>query len=117
MVVDRDYQGMTPVGMTFSSLAEMVGGGQQTPGFIGIGTLYIISRKFILAEGGLKRVVWLTQNIKEKLGDNLIYRSREEGVPDLPAKIADETITTDLEELALWLSQQGHPALEMGEMM
>jgi acetyl-CoA synthase len=117
MVVDRDYQGMTPVGMTFSSLAEMVGGGQQTPGFIGIGTLYIISRKFILAEGGLKRVVWLTKNIKEKLGESLSQRSQEVGVSDLPSKIADESVTTDLEELAQWLAEQGHPALEMGEMM
>ena len=116
-LVDRDYHDMTPVGMTFSSLAELVGGGQQTPGFIGIGTLYIISKKFISAEGGLKRLVWLTTNIKNKIRDSLEQRCREEGVPDLPDKIADETITTDIEELAKWLIEKGHPALEMGEMM
>ena len=44
MIVDREYSGLTPVGMTFSSLAEMTGGGQQTPGFIGIGTLYALSK-------------------------------------------------------------------------
>ena len=32
MIVDREYPGQTPVGMTFSTLAEMTGGGQQTPG-------------------------------------------------------------------------------------
>ncbi|NQS98180.1 MAG: CO dehydrogenase/CO-methylating acetyl-CoA synthase complex subunit beta [candidate division Zixibacteria bacterium] len=117
MVVDRDYHDMTPVGMTFSSLAELVGGGQQTPGFIGIGTLYIISKKFISAEGGLKRLVWLTTGIKNKIRDSLEQRCREEGVPDLLDKIADETITTDIEELAEWLIERGHPALEMGEMM
>jgi acetyl-CoA synthase len=106
MVVDRDYHGMTPVGMTFSSLAEMVGGGQQTPGFIGIGTLYIISKKFILAEGGLKRVVWLTTNIKNKISEQLRKRSQEIGVPDLLEKIADESVTTDLGELANWLAEK-----------
>ena len=35
MVVNREYQGMTPLGMTFSTLAGEVGGGVQTPGFLG----------------------------------------------------------------------------------
>ena len=83
MIVDRDYQGMTPVGMTFSSLAEITGGGQQTPGFIGIGTLYILSKKFISADGGLQRVVWTTTRIKERLGERLQQRCDEIGQPDL----------------------------------
>ena len=117
MVVDRDFQGMTPVGMTFSSLAEVVGGGQQTPGFIGIGTLYITSKKFITAEGGLKRLVWLTTNIKNKIHERLIQRCQEEDVPELLDKIADETVTTDLEELIIWLMEEEHPAIKLGEMM
>ena len=47
MIVDRDFTGMTPIGMTFSTLAGQVGGGQQIPGFTGIGKLYISSPKFI----------------------------------------------------------------------
>ncbi len=117
MVVDRDYLGETPVGMTFSSLAEVTGGGQQTPGFMGIGTLYIVSPKFILADGGIRRIVWLTTNIKSRLGERLPQRLAEEGVPDMGGKIADETVTTDLGELAEWLAERAHPALEMGEMM
>jgi acetyl-CoA synthase len=117
MIVDREFQGMTPAGMTFSSLAEVVGGGQQTPGFIGIGTLYVISKKFISADGGLKRVVWMTTNLKNRLGDKLAERCEAIGLPDLPGKIADETITDDLEKLVEHLAAVGHPALEMGEMI
>lgn len=117
MIVDREFQGMTPAGMTFSSLAEVVGGGQQTPGFIGIGTLYIVSKKFISADGGLNRVVWMTTNLKNRLGDKLAERCAEIGSPDLPDKIADETVCDDLEKLLEHLTAIGHPALGMGEMI
>jgi len=116
MIVDREFSGDTPCGMTFSTLAEMVGGGQQTPGFIGIGTLYTISKKFISADGGLKRLVWMTTNIKNRLGDSLIERAKEIGAPGLIDKIADETVTTNLEEVVEHLMKVGHPALEMEEM-
>jgi len=117
MVVDREYQGQTPVGMPFSSLAEMTGGGQQTPGFIGIGTLYILSRKFISADGGLARLVWTTTKVKQRLGDALRERCEAIGKPDLYDKIADETVCTELEPLVEHLAAVEHPALEMGEMI
>jgi len=117
MIVDREYQGQTPVGMSFSSLAEMVGGGQQTPGFIGIGTLYVISKKFMTADGGLARLVWTTARVKQRLGDLLRRRGQEIGQPDLLDKIADETICTELEPLIEHLAAVEHPALAMGEMI
>lgn len=117
MIVDREFSEQTPVGMTFSSLAEMVGGGQQTPGFIGIGTLYILSKKFISADGGLARLVWTTTRIKQRLGDKLRQRCEQIGKPDLCDKIADETICTELEPLIEYLISVQHPALEMGEMI
>jgi acetyl-CoA synthase len=117
MLVDREYPGQTPVGMTFSSLAEMVGGGQQTPGFIGIGTLYALSKKFISADGGLPRLVWTTTRVKQKLGEKLRDRCGEVGMPDLYDKIADETICTELEPLIEHLATVEHPALAMGEMI
>ncbi len=117
MIVDREYSGLTPVGMTFSSLAEMTGGGQQTPGFIGIGTLYILSRKFISADGGLARLVWTTTRVKQRLGEKLRQRCEAIGKPDLYEKIADESVCTELEPLIEYLASVGHPALEMGEMI
>ena len=117
MIVDREYQGQTPVGMSFSSLAEMVGGGQQTPGFIGIGTLYVVSKKFMTADGGLARLVWTTTRVKQRLGDMLRRRCEEIGRPELYDKIADETICTELEPLVAHLAAVEHPALAMGEMI
>ncbi len=117
MVVDREYGGETPVGMTFSSLAEMVGGGQQTPGFIGIGALYLLSKKFISADGGLARLVWTTTRVKQRLGEKLRERCAEIGKPELFDKIADETVCTELEPLIEHLAAVEHPALAMGEMI
>jgi acetyl-CoA synthase len=59
LIVNREYTGMTPAGMTFSTLAGSIGGGVQTPGFMGIGKAYLASRKFIAADGGLARIAWM----------------------------------------------------------
>ncbi|MCX7804703.1 MAG: acetyl-CoA decarbonylase/synthase complex subunit alpha/beta, partial [Planctomycetota bacterium] len=113
MVVNREYTGMTPCGMAFSTLAGSVGGGNQTPGFLGVGRLYLTSRKFIRAEGGLRRLVWMPSELKEALGEKLRERAREIGEPDLVDKIADETKATTMEELMPYLEKVGHPALTM----
>jgi len=113
MIVHRDYSGLTPSGMSFTTLAGSVGGGVQTPGFLGVGKLYILSKKFISAEGGLKRVVWMPKELKEMLGDKLKKRAQEIGEPDLVDKIADESMATGSDELLAFLNKVGHPALTM----
>ncbi|MGQ9629269.1 MAG: LAGLIDADG family homing endonuclease [bacterium] len=117
MIVNREYPGMTPIGMTFSTLAGSVGGGVQTPGFLGVGRLYVISRKFILGDGGLKRMVWMTKELKESLREGLERRSQEIGIPDFIDKICDETIATTVDELLPFLEKVGHPALTMEPLM
>ncbi len=113
MIVHRDYSGMTPCGMTFTTLAGSVGGGVQTPGFLGVGKLYIASKKFISAEGGLKRVVWMPKELKELLAEKLKKRQIELGIPGLLDKIADETVATNLDDLLAFLNKVKHPAVEM----
>ena len=117
MLVQRGHQGMTPAGMKFSTLAGSVGGGMQTPGFMGVGRNFITSRKFLAGDGGLKRVVWMTKNLKESLREALTQRAVEEGVPDLLDKIADEDVCEDSEKLLEHLAKVGHPALEMDPMI
>ena len=117
MVVQRGHQGMTPAGMKFSTLAGSVGGGMQTPGFMGIGRNFITSKKFLAGDGGLKRIVWMTKNLKESLKTAFDARAVEVGVPDLLDKIADETVAEDSEKLLEFLSSVGHPALEMDPMI
>jgi acetyl-CoA synthase len=113
MLVHRGYSGITPCGMSFTTLAGSVGGGVQTPGFLGVGKLYILSKKFISAEGGLTRVVWMPKELKEILKDKLMSRVQEMGQVDLLDKIADETVATTSEELLVFLKQVAHPALNM----
>jgi len=112
MITTREHKGMTPCGMTFSTLAGMVGGGVQTPGFMGIGRSYIVSRKFITADGGLARVVWMPKELKEFLRDDLIAMAKELGLgEDFIDKIADETVGTSAEEILSFLEEKDHPAL------
>ena len=113
MIVQRGHTGMTPVGMKFSSLAGTVGGGTQNPGFMGIGRNFITSRKFLAGDGGIKRIVWMTKNLKESLREAFSKRAAEEGVSDLLDKIADEDVCEDSEKLVEFLAGVGHPALEM----
>ena len=117
MIVQRGHTGMTPAGMKFSTLAGSVGGGVQSPGFMGIGRNFITSKKFLFGDGGLKRIVWMTKNLKEGLREAFNARAAEEGVPDLLDKIADESVAEDSEKLLEFLSSAGHPALEMDPMI
>jgi acetyl-CoA synthase len=116
MAVNREFQGDTPVGMTFSTLAGTVGGGQQTPGFMGCGKVFLSSKKFLYAEGGHKRLVWMPKDLKELLADDLKKRFEEQGVPDLLEKIADETIVVDAHGIREFMEKCHHPALEMEDM-
>ena len=113
MIVDRDFTGMTPIGMTFSALAGQVGGGQQIPGFTGIGKLYISSPKFISGEGGHTRIVWMTKQLKEEVAERLQPQLEKEGLADLWGKIATEEEAEMPDDLAEYLAKVGHPALEM----
>ncbi len=117
MIVDRDHPDMTPCGMKFSTLAGTVGGGAQTPGFIGHSKLYIHSKKFISADGGIKRIVWMPKQLKEELSEVFTKRATEVGEPDLLEKIADETVATSEEEVLNYITEKGHPAVSMDPIM
>jgi acetyl-CoA synthase len=113
MTVDRDYIGMTPCGMKFSTLAGTVGGGVSTPGFVGHGKYNITQRKFLKYEGGILRMVWMPKHLKEEIKERFAQRAEELGVPDLLDKVADEDIGTTEEEILPFLQEKKHPALEM----
>jgi acetyl-CoA synthase len=113
MIVDRDFAGMTPIGMKFSTLAGQIGGGVQMPGFTGIGKIYISSPKFISGEGGQKRIVWMPKQLKEEVGERLKAQLEKMGLPDLFDKIATEEDCEEPDKLVEFLQAKGHPALEM----
>ncbi len=118
MIVNREFSEMTPCGMKFSTLAGTVGGGQQTPGFIGHSKHYINSKKFIAAEGGIQRIVWMPKMLKEEIKDALIKRAAELGLggEDFLAKIADETTATTEEEVLEFITKNEHPVTALQPM-
>lgn len=117
-IANREYAGMTPLGMTFSELASMTGGGVQTPGFMGHGKHFIASKKFMKAEGGIERIVWMPKDLKDQVADRLNATAKElYGIDNFTDMIGDETITTDPEELVAFLTEHNHPALGMDPMM
>jgi acetyl-CoA synthase len=117
MAVNREFRGMTPCGMPFTTLAGSVGGGNVTPGFLGVGRLYITSPKFIRSDGGLKRLVWMPKELKDQLHDALVKRGEEMGIPDFIDRIADESVGETPDQILPWLTEKKHPALEMEPML
>jgi acetyl-CoA synthase len=116
MIVSREDTGMTPAGMKFSTLAGIAGGGLQTPGVMGVGKYYLISPKFISADGGFKRVVWMSKNLKETMAAEFQAVADREGIPDLIDRIADGSSISTVEDLEEWLKDKEHPVLEMEPM-
>ena len=118
IVVNREFKGMTPAGMTFGELASCTGGGVQTPGYMGHGRHFISSKKFISAEGGIERIVWMPKELKDDVGERLNKTAMElYGIENFTDYIADETITSDCEELLNWLTEKNHPVLGMEPLM
>ncbi|MDD6325270.1 MAG: acetyl-CoA decarbonylase/synthase complex subunit alpha/beta [Lachnospiraceae bacterium] len=117
-IANREYAGMTPIGMTFSELASMTGGGVQTPGFMGHGKHFIASKKFMKAEGGVARIVWMPKELKDQVAERLNQTAKElYGIDNFCDMIGDETVAEDPETLLAFLEEKGHPALTMDPMM
>ena len=118
MIVNREYSEMTPCGMKFSTLAGTVGGGNQTPGFIGHSKHYINSKKFIAAEGGIRRIVWMPRMLKDDIKDTFIKRAEELGLggEEFLNKVADETTATTEEEVLEFITKAEHPVTALEPM-
>lgn len=113
MTVDRDFTDMTPCGMKFTTLAGAVGGGVQNPGFLGHSKYNITQKKFLKAEGGLLRIVWMPRRLKEEIWERLSKRGEELGIQNLPDMIADETSARTEEEVIAYIAEKSHPCISM----
>ncbi len=103
-IVHRDFHGVTPFGIPFSTMAGQVGGGVQSQGFLGISIAYMRSPKFLRGDGGWERIVWMPASLKERVKDAIPQEMYD--------KIATEQEAQDLEELKKFLKEKQHPVLE-----
>ena len=102
-IVNRDFRGMTPTGLSFGSIADSTGGGRQVDGFHGLSFEYMRSPRFLRASGGWERIVWMPSDVKEKL---------EEYIPDaIFTRIATEKEVNSVEGLMDFLKAHDHPIL------
>jgi acetyl-CoA decarbonylase/synthase complex subunit beta len=101
-VVHREFKGDTVVGDTFSHMAGETSGGKQVEGRLGTGLEQLRSPKFIQADGGRKRIVWVPKDIKERYKEAF----EADGVYD---KIATEEDVKNTDELLQFLEKVGHP--------
>ena len=108
-VVDRGFKEPTVNGLPFSTMAAQTGGGIQTEGFLGIGMEYFRSPKFLQADGGWCRIVWIASTLRKRI---------EDAIPEeLKDKIATENEARDIESLKKFLIERGHPlAVRIKEM-
>ena len=100
-VVNRSFKGTTVNGLPFSTLADSTAGGRQIDGFHGLSIEYMRSKKFLDADGGWNRVVWLPKEVKERVKDFI--------PKDVIDKIATEENAQDIDTLKAFLKEKNHP--------
>lgn len=117
MVIEHSYEDMTPSGMDWDMLYEMIGAGAPMPGFLGHSKRAVGTHKFISSEGGWRRIVWMNYALREELRPVLETLAAEAGVPGFVDMIATEQNSIDEEEILRFLAAAGHPVLAMEPMM
>ena len=102
-VVNRSFKGTTVNGLPFSTLADSTAGGRQIDGFHGLSIEYLRSKKFLDADGGWNRVVWLPKEVKERVRDFI--------PKEVVDKIATEENAQDINTLKAFLKEKNHPVV------
>ena len=117
MVLGRAYEGLTPSGMDWAMLYEMVGACTPVPGFIGHSKRALGSPKFIAGDGGWRRIVWMDHALREELRPALESLAAEAGLLGFVDMIATEREATSEDEVLAHMEAVGHPALAMEPMI
>jgi len=103
-LVHRGFKDVTINGLPFSTIADSTAGGRQVDGFHGISIEYMRSPKFLEADGGWNRVVWMPASVKERVA---------EFIPkEVVDKIASENDVKTIDELKTFLKDRDHPIVE-----
>ncbi|RLG96215.1 CO dehydrogenase/CO-methylating acetyl-CoA synthase complex subunit beta [Candidatus Bathyarchaeota archaeon] len=103
-VVHRNYRDKTVNGLDFVTISDLTAGGRQVDGFHGLSIEYMRSPKFMQADGGWDRFVWMPEDIMERI--------KEFMPPEIVPKIATEKTVSSLDELKIWLRDKKHPIVD-----
>lgn len=95
-LMNRGYKGEVPDGSTWTKLANKIAGRQYSAGAVSFSVGYMKSTKFLQGDGGWKRVVWITENLKKAAGDAIPTHFRD-------SLATDEDVKT-MEDLVTWIS-------------
>jgi len=95
---------VTVNGLPFSTIADSTAGGRQVDGFHGVSIEYMRSPKFLQADGGWNRVVWMPASVKERVKDFI--------PKEVVDKVATENEAKTIDELKTFLKAQNHPVVE-----
>ncbi len=118
IVLDDDYTGNTPLGLRYCEIAAMTDGAFPTPGYMGHARDFITSPKYLAAEGGPVRIVWMPKALKEALRSGLNETARAlYGIQNFSDMVCDETVTTESEALIGFLVEKKHPVIDMAELI
>jgi acetyl-CoA decarbonylase/synthase complex subunit beta len=102
-IVHRGHKDVTVNGLAFSTIADSTAGGRQVDGFHGLSIEYMRSPKFLQADGGWKRIVWIPKEVKERVKTYI--------PPEVVDKIATEENAKNVDELKSFLKERGHPVI------
>ena len=103
-VVHRNYREKTVNGLDFVTISDLTAGGRQVDGFHGLSIEYMRSPRFMQADGGWDRFVWMPEDIMERI--------KEFMPPEIIPKIATEKTVSSLDELKIWLRDKKHPIVD-----
>lgn len=103
-LVHRGFKEVTINGLPFSTIADSTAGGRQVDGFHGISIEYMRSPKFLKADGGWNRVVWMPASVKERVADFI--------PKEVVDKIATENDVKTIDELKSFLKERDHPVVK-----
>ncbi len=103
-VVHRNYREKTVNGLDFVTISDLTAGGRQVDGFHGLSIEYMRSPRFMQADGGWDRVVWMPEDIIERIKDYM--------PPEIIPKIATEKTVSSMDELKTWLREKKHPIVD-----
>ncbi|MBI2957933.1 MAG: hypothetical protein HYY32_03730 [Chloroflexi bacterium] len=99
--MQRRYTGLTPLGLTFSKVAGLTTGGVQNHGFYACALKTIQAPKFLKADGGWDRIVWMAKTLKEQLAGFI--------PEEIYSRIATEEDAIEPKDLKEHLKKIKHP--------